>query len=251
VQGSAATSARVRASTGWSPYALEFVGTDGRACREPLSDCAAVPFESAAAVRLFPSFRGQRNWPGLWWSATMGRHVGYESWLERDHAMLLDFDPEVVGFAAQPFRLLFHSEQGNPRSHPPDYFARRADGSAVVLDCRPDDRIEPRDAEAFAATERACALVGWDYRRVGAAVPVLVENVRWLAGYRHPRFLNPPMDEALIRGFADRRPLLEGAETAGRPLTVLPVLFHLLWRGRLQTALSVPLSETSMVWTAP
>jgi len=142
------------------------------------------------------------------------------------------------------------SEQGNPRSHPPDYFARRADGSAVVLDCRPDDRIEPRDAEAFAATERACALVGWDYRRVGAAVPVLVENVRWLAGYRHPRFLNPPMEEALMRGFADRRPLLEGAETAGRPLTVLPVLFHLLWQHELVTDLSVPLHSCAAVTRA-
>ena len=27
-----------------------------------------------------------------WWSATDGGHVGYESWPERDHVMLLDFD---------------------------------------------------------------------------------------------------------------------------------------------------------------
>lgn len=34
--------------------------------------------------------------------ATTGAHVGFESWLERDHLMLLDFDPGVVGIAAQP-----------------------------------------------------------------------------------------------------------------------------------------------------
>jgi hypothetical protein len=33
------------------------------------------------------------------------QHVGYESWLERDHLMLLDYDPDVVGIASQPFWL--------------------------------------------------------------------------------------------------------------------------------------------------
>jgi hypothetical protein len=50
------------------------------------------------AGTVVPAYNGQRNFPGLWWSATMGRHVGFESWLERDHAMLLDFDPRVVAF---------------------------------------------------------------------------------------------------------------------------------------------------------
>jgi hypothetical protein len=39
------------------------------------------------------------------------------------------------------------------RRHAPDYFAPLADGTGVVIDVRPDDRIEPRDAEAFAVTE--------------------------------------------------------------------------------------------------
>jgi hypothetical protein len=164
--------------------------------------------------------------------------------------MLLDFDVEVTGFASQPFWLLFHGEDGSARTHAPDFFARRADGSAVVLDCRPDDRIRLRDAEAFAATERACAAVGWQYRRVGAPDPVLAEHVRWLAGYRQPRFAQPQVCEALMDAFAERRPLLDGAEAVGRPLVVLPVLFHLLWCGRLRVSLSAPLAETSTVWRA-
>ena len=82
-----------------------------------------VAFELAAAVRSFPSYRGQRNWPGLSWSATMGCHVGYESWLERDHAMLLDFDGTVSAFASQPFWLRFPGEAGKERVHAPDFFA--------------------------------------------------------------------------------------------------------------------------------
>jgi hypothetical protein len=176
--------------------------------------------------------------------------VGHESWLERDHAMLLDFDPSVTAFASQPFWLLFHGGDGAARTHAPDFFARRRDGTGVLVDCRPDDRIRARDAEAFAATEAACQVVGWEYRRVGAVGSVLVENVRWLAGYRQPRFMRPAIAGELLTVFAQRRPLLDGVEAVGSSLVVLPVLFHLLWLGRLQVSLSVPLSEASMVWVA-
>lgn len=241
--------APLRAS--WSEFGVEFLDELGEVRRAPLTECALTAFEIVPAVRSFPSYHGQRNWPGLWWSSTMAGHVGYESWLERDHAMLLDFDGEVSAFASQPLWLLFYAEDGSARSHAPDYFARRSDGTALVVDCRPDDRIGPRDAEAFAATARACELVGWEYRRVGSAEPVMVENVRWLAGYRQSRFEQPTIARELATVFAQRRSLLDGAEAVGSPLVVLPALFHLLWLGRLRTDLSRPLSDGSTVWTAP
>jgi integrase/recombinase XerD len=39
-----------------------------------------------------------------------------------------------------------------------------ADGEDVVIDCRPHERIRPRDAEAFEATGDACQVAGWEYR---------------------------------------------------------------------------------------
>jgi hypothetical protein len=78
--------------------------------------------------------------------------VGYESWLERDHVMALDFDPSVVGIASQPFWLSWTTAEGQGRSHAPDYLARRADGSAVVVDCRPMERRRARDLTKFGAT---------------------------------------------------------------------------------------------------
>jgi len=56
--------------------------------------------------------------------------------------MLLDFDPDVVGIAAQPFWLLWTTPEGKPCSHAPDYFARSAGGAALVMDCRTADRIK-------------------------------------------------------------------------------------------------------------
>jgi hypothetical protein len=40
-----------------------------------------------------------------------------------------------------------------------------------------------RQVAKFEATEAACAEVGWAFRLLGAAGPVVVRNVRWLAGY--------------------------------------------------------------------
>ncbi|WP_306511545.1 MULTISPECIES: TnsA-like heteromeric transposase endonuclease subunit [Streptomyces] len=125
-----------------------------------------MAFEEVAPVRReFPSHRGQRNFPGLYWAATMLRHVGFESWLERDHAISMDFDPRATWFASQPFWLFWTSAEGMRLSHAPDYFARRADGSAVVVDCLPEARRrKPRDLAKFAGTQTACEAVGWDFR---------------------------------------------------------------------------------------
>jgi hypothetical protein len=50
---------------------------------------------------------------GRWWSATDRRHVGSESWLERD-LMLLDFDPTVIAIGSQPFWLRWSEGSGRP-----------------------------------------------------------------------------------------------------------------------------------------
>lgn len=181
----------------------------------------------------------------------MGGHIGYESWLERDHLMLLDFDPAVVAVASQPFWLFWTNEQGKVRSHAPDYFARLADGGALVLDSRPVERIKPRDAAAFAATADACSQVGWRYRVVGAADAIVVRNIRWLAGYRHPRHDLPAAVGPLRQVFTQAGALMAGAEAVGDPIAVLPVLFHLLWRHQLRADLTAPLHPDTIVTTAP
>lgn len=208
-----------------------------------------MAFELVSPVRAFPVYRGQRNNTGLWFSATIGAHVGFESWLERDHLTLLDFDPLVVGMASQPFWLLW-DDGGRRRSHAPDFFVRLADGTGVVVDVRPATRMRPRDAEAFESTRRACAEVGWEYRLVHEPDPVLMANVRWLAGYRHPRCLRPTVATAAPAVFAEPTALVDGAALLGDPLASLPAVFHLLWCGQLRTDLAVPLSELSLVSVA-
>jgi hypothetical protein len=68
--------------------------------RLSLTEAWSVPFESCLPVRRFPSYKGQCHYIGQWWTATTGTLVGFESWLERDRLMLLDFDPDTVGLAS-------------------------------------------------------------------------------------------------------------------------------------------------------
>jgi hypothetical protein len=164
--------------------------------------------------------------------------------------MWLDWDRAVVGIAAQPFWLSWTGSGGRDVAHAPDFFARRVDGSVVVVDCRPVERRPERDLAKFEATRRACELLGWEYRLVGAADPIVTANLRWLAGYRHPRHSFPRVAEALRAAFAESAPLLAGAEAVGDPIAVLPVLFHLLWCQDLAADLSVPLHPRVSVTAA-
>ncbi len=229
-------------------FAVSLVSADGEDLRGRLDVLWSTRFEHALPVRRFGSFKGQRSFQGAWWFATTGEHVRFESWVERDVLMLLDFDAAVVAVSAQPFWLSWPEER-RTRRHAPDFFARLVDGSAVVIDVRPDERVRPEDATAFAATKRACASVGWGYRRVGVADPVLTANVRWLSGYRHRRCLNVAVASALVARLGDRPMTVDDlAPAVGDPAAVLPTMYHLMWRRVIETGLeTAPLSARTVV----
>jgi len=108
----------------------------------------------------------------------------------------------------------------------------------LLIDCRPAERVKPRDAAVFARTASIAASVGWDYQLAHAVDPVLADNVRWLAGYRHPRFAaaahRDGLGERLRAVFTESRPLRAGVEQVGPAVAVLPVAFHLLWTRDLE-----------------
>ncbi|WP_218024354.1 hypothetical protein [Nocardia lijiangensis] len=104
----------------------------------------------------------------------------------------------MIGIAAQPFWLFWTTPEGKRRSHAPDYFARSADGGALVMDCRPADRIKPRDAEAFAATGAACDAQQDCWRP--PSLPIL--DYRSLRTFGGPSSLSP----VILRDWSQRRP---------------------------------------------
>ncbi|WP_018803191.1 TnsA-like heteromeric transposase endonuclease subunit [Salinispora arenicola] len=231
-------------------YEAVYVGADGVERQVPWAWMPEVVDELERPVRSFPSYRGQRNFPGWYWSATVGRLVGYESWVERDHLVALDFDPSVVAMVSQPFWLLWTGDKGRQRRHAPDFLVRTVDGGVLVLDSRPLELIEQDDRLVFDISDRACALLGWRYAVWDRLDGVLVANQHWLAGYRHPRCFDAEVAGQLMRAFQRPRRLMDGAELAGDPLRTLPVLFHLLWKRLLLADLALTLSDRTLVHAA-
>ncbi|GAB7188975.1 hypothetical protein ATKI12_8806 [Kitasatospora sp. Ki12] len=229
---------------------VRFIDADGVDRSGPLACWWAEPFELALPVRPFASFKGQKNFTGEYWAATSRTQVGYESWVERDAAMALDFDPAVVALASQPFRLAW-TDGERERGHTPDYFARLLDGTGVVVDVRPEDLVDEATAEVFAFTARICEAVGWQFRHLGDLNQPYRANLRWLARYRHRRCHRAPVADRLREVFTDPLPLLTGAERVGDRLAVLPVLYHLLWRHELTADLTTaPLGTATLVHLA-
>src|SRR5260370_3791551 len=114
-----------KARTGLPGKALALPGTfeigytaqDGALHRVPLAGAAVVQFADMQPARRIRTRKGQRHLPGRWWSATDGRHIGYESWLERDQLMWLDWDRAGTGAASPPFRLRWTTQESEPQSH--------------------------------------------------------------------------------------------------------------------------------------
>ena len=68
---------RVEPAGSGSGFELGFVDGGGVERRAPLAACAEVRFEDGMPVRQFRWSRGLGYFPGWWWAATTGRHVGY------------------------------------------------------------------------------------------------------------------------------------------------------------------------------
>jgi hypothetical protein len=199
-----------------------------------VGEASCLVWDDVAPFRRVRAHRGQRNFAGHWWMKTLNRHVMFESWCERDNLIGFDFDPDVVGVAAQPFGFRFTDAAGVDREHVPDFYLSTTTGG-VVVDVRPDGLVEAVDEEKFDATARLCGELGMGYRRVGDVPPVLMANLRWLAGYRHDRACDATLAARVRAVVEEGKRLRIGAvvEAVGDPVAVLPTVFHLLWSHRL------------------
>jgi hypothetical protein len=235
-----------------------FLNPVGQTVQQRWADAAmTVAFEQLAPVSAFPVVPGRRWGPGLWWSATTGRHVAAGSNAMRVQLMVLDRDADVTGLAGRPVRLLWRNPRGQVRSWVPQLFARYSDGTALLADCpsHPDAGGE-RALSAAQAIAQVCADIGWSYRRLTPLDSVLAANLKWLAGYRHPRNAGRlGLMAAAIEAFTRPRPLIEGTKAIGDPIEVLPCVFHALWHGQLTAGLDTPLHERVLVgpqgWSVP
>jgi hypothetical protein len=203
-------------------------------------------------VREFRSYRGRRHYSGWYWSATTGGHVVYESRLELARILLADQDFGVVAIAAQPF-LVEGFDGERIRRHVPDVLLGHVDGAVTVVDVKVASRVDdPKVSAQFAWTKRLCDQRGFRFEVWSGTDPVLLENVRFLAGYRRPALIAQELVPLVLDAaaaspctVADVERRLTGPRQRGR---IRPVVLHLLWQSRLVADLSRPLGGDTIVW---
>lgn len=223
-----------------------FVDPAGVECEVPWLEAAGEHvLERCLPVRPFPVLKGRRTAPGWWWSATDRRLVHYGFKTMRTQVMMLDRDPQVAALACRPVELMWRGRGGRTVSHAPHLMARLADGSGLLLDCANRFGAGRRLVRRAAHVEGAAAAAGWRYRLVGPPPPMVEANVRWLAGYRHPRCAQGLLPE-VAECFRAPMALVEGVRLLGDPIAVWPAVFHALWVGVLSVPLERPLHERAI-----
>ncbi|MFI7524579.1 TnsA-like heteromeric transposase endonuclease subunit [Nocardia salmonicida] len=209
---------------------------------------------SGHPVREFRWWKGKRHYSGWYWSSTTGRHVIYESRLELARILLADQDRNVVAIAAQPF-LLEGVDGGFVRRHVPDLLLAHADGGYTVVDVKAATRVSDSKVVAqFAWTRNFCETHGFGFEVWTGCHPVLLSNVRFLAGYRRPVTIDLELADAVMGAASEPVELgvLERSlARSGPPLVIRPVILHLLWRSWLSADLERNLSGATVVTAAP
>lgn len=202
------------------------------------------PFERSLPWRRATGFHGQRHRNGVAFMQSGARHCQFDSLTERRVLYAVDIDHTVAAAAAQPMRLEFPDACW----HVPDYFLRHTDGSATLLDVKPDELV-PRSAQQFDLTAVVADRLGWDYRVVPGPEPVLADNLATLSAYRHTDSGLDRDADAIVRvasaGPTTLGRLLGALSGLGDEPEVLPQVLHLLWHGRLDTDLFRPVDDRS------
>jgi len=152
------TSAAGSEIAGTGPFEAS-VRVGGEEIRGSLADFSLDVLKRSGPVRSPGVCQRQRHMPGHWFSSTARRFLEYESLLERDWMLLLDFDREVEWICEQPLRLRY-SKDDKPASHVPDLLVWRA-GTPELCDVKSVERLEdPEFVAQVRATGLACAEAG-------------------------------------------------------------------------------------------
>lgn len=224
---------------------------DDTSIREvPFQQLRLADFAESKPWRVVRSVRGMAHYSGKYAAATTGGYVIYESRLELARLLLADFDPEVRGIFAQPCRLAARVGD-RVRHHVPDLLLVTRSGTARVVNVKPACRLQdPKIAEALAWPGELFRQHGWDYEIWSGADRVVLENVRFLAGYRRPGVVpEAEVEQAWQQVVEGEQLALTERRLAGsrRPEEARPALMALLWSGRLTTDLSRLLSGESVL----
>jgi hypothetical protein len=193
------------------------------------------------------------------------RAVSFESALERDFYVLLDFDPTVAHFEEQPITITYHDPIGVRRTYTPDVLVHyrpelaQRDHRPVLYEIkyRDDLRTHWHDYRAkFKAARRYARTQGWVFRLITEReirTPYLT-NAKFLRQY-HDRGVDCGARHRIlallaVQGETSPETLLASVSPdRWERARLLPVLWSLIAIGAVGADLTVPLTMHSGIWS--
>ncbi len=214
-------------------------------------------------VRRVP--KNYRSLTGLVSNSRTQAMTAFESSLERDFLLLLDFDPEVEYYEEQPVKITYPDARGRHRTYTPDVLVRYRIGPLQVrptqtLLCavkyRDDLRQHWRDYRPkFRAAQRYARQQGWRFRLVTerhVRTPYL-ENVKFLRSYQaisiNASYRTRILNALLELEETDPASLLPAlSQDRWQQAQILPMLWQLIASRQIGTDLRQPLTMQSRIW---
>jgi len=113
----------------------------------------------------------------------------------------------------------------------------------VLIDVKPEPNIGEDDATTFTLTGALCAQLGWGYAVISDISAQEHRNLRFLSGYRYPRWRAGLVDVRLHERAGDRHSLAGWAELLDSVCEQpLGAVYSALWWGGLDFDVRTPLS---------
>jgi len=191
--------------------------------------------------------------------------TAFESSLERDFLLLLDFDPDVEFFEEQPVKIIYHDAKGRRRTYTPDVLVRYRTAPPQARHTKPllcevkyrDDLrqhwVEYRPK--FRAAQRYARQQDWRFHVVTerhVRTPYL-ENVKFLRSYR-----TLPVNDSYRTQLLSTLATLEATNPASllaavcqdrwQQAQLLPILWQLVATRQIGTDLEQQLTMQSCLW---
>ena len=209
-----------------------------------------------------------RNYRSLTGRLNNTRHQGsvaFESTLERDFYLLLDFDVTVTSFEEQPVQIKFVDSANTSRTYTPDVLVYyRGDllsaeaplPTLYEVKYRDDLRAHWSEYRAkFKAAKRYARQQGWCFRLITEREirTPLLKNVKFLREYRRRVFDQADRLRLLTvleeQGTTEvENLLLRLNPTHAMQAQLLPLLWHLVAVRKIAVDLSAPLTMRSRLW---
>jgi len=189
-----------------------------------------------------------------------GKSIAFESSLERDFLVLLDFDLTVEDVLEQPFRITYEGATGRERHYTPDFLVDYTNGDRVIYEVKYRSNLKEEWSTLKPRFRAAIRYAKKSGMRFSIATEIEIRGSSYLA---NARFLRPyrdyaptlAIDEHLIKtlvalGETTPESLLAAAyQTLENRIRAVAPLWRLVATRRIHADLYEPITMATPIWT--